>query len=89
MAGSANAAVFPEPVCDCPTTSRPESSAGIVSDWIGVASSNPIFATALSNSGDRPSSVNSFFCIRAFTLQTRRTPYISQQDFSDKVCGCW
>ncbi len=37
--GSANAAVLPVPVAAWPTTSRPSSSAGIASRWIGVGSS--------------------------------------------------
>ena len=37
--GSANAAVLPVPVAAWPTTSRPCSSAGMVSRWMGVGSS--------------------------------------------------
>ena len=40
-AGSKNAAVFPLPVLAIPTTSRPESSAGIACDWMGVGDSYP------------------------------------------------
>ena len=42
------AAVFPVPVCACPTTSFPFKSSGIACAWIGDASSNPISSTALS-----------------------------------------
>ena len=51
MAGSAKAAVLPEPVCELPTTSAPESRAGIACDWMWEASSKPIWATAFSSSG--------------------------------------
>jgi hypothetical protein len=37
--GSANAAVFPVPVAAMPSASRPESSTGIASRWMGVGSS--------------------------------------------------
>ena len=37
--GSANAAVLPVPVAACPSRSRPSSSGGIASRWIGVGSS--------------------------------------------------
>src|SRR5262245_19544085 len=55
-----NAAVLPEPVCDCPTMSRPCISNGMDSAWMGDACSKPSLSMALSNSSDRPSSVNSF-----------------------------
>ena len=38
-AGSAKAAVLPVPVAAWPSTSRPASTSGIASRWIGVASS--------------------------------------------------
>ena len=63
MAGIAKAAVLPEPVCDWPTMSTPESMTGMAAVWMGEASSYPIFSTARSNSGDKPSSLKGFFSI--------------------------
>src|SRR4051812_32890161 len=64
MIGSAKAAVLPEPVCDCPITSWPWRRMGMAADWMGEASSYPIFATALSRSGERPSSAKGSLDIR-------------------------
>ena len=55
IAGMQNAAVLPEPVSDCPTTSRPAIISGIAAAWIGAASVNPSRATASSTPGERPS----------------------------------
>src|ERR1035441_10377863 len=73
MAGMANAAVLPEPVCDWPTTSRPAIRKGMASAWIGAAFSKPSLSTALSNPSDRPSSENSFGvmqCVRDWPIIT-------------------
>ncbi len=34
----------------------------MAADWMGEASSNPILSIAFNSSGERPSSVKSFFC---------------------------
>ncbi len=60
MAGMANAAVLPEPVCDWPTTSRPLMSTGMASAWIGAAFSKPSLSMAFRISAERPSSENNF-----------------------------
>src|ERR1035437_8022276 len=75
MAGMANAAVLPEPVCDWPTTSRPLISTGMASAWMGAAFSKPIFSTAFNTSGERPSSENNFgvisICLYDFAQNKR------------------
>ena len=54
--GSANAAVLPVPVAAWPSRSRPASSGGIASRWIGVGSSYPRCVRAASSSSRRPRS---------------------------------
>ena len=56
--GIPNDAVFPVPVCACPITSEPLSTAGIAWLCIGVASSNPISFIALIICGVRFNSSN-------------------------------
>ena len=53
IAGIANAAVLPEPVCDWPTTSRPLISTGIASAWMGAAFSKPSLSMAFRISGGK------------------------------------
>ena len=60
MTGTANDAVLPVPVCAWPMMSRPASAAGIVSSWMGVGSSNPMSAIALSRPALRFSSAKLF-----------------------------
>ena len=56
--GSANAAVLPVPVCARPSTSRPDSSSGMVSVWIGVGVSNPDSTRVGSRRSATPSAAN-------------------------------
>ena len=56
--GSANAAVLPVPVCARPRTSRPDSSSGMVSVWIGVGVSNPDSTRVGSRRSATPSAAN-------------------------------
>jgi uncharacterized protein len=51
--GSAKAAVLPVPVCAQPSTSRPASTAGIASRWIGVGVVKPASRTARSRESFR------------------------------------
>jgi small GTP-binding protein len=54
MAGMANAAVLPEPVCDWPTTSLPAIRRGMAAAWMGAAFSKPSLSMALSISRKGP-----------------------------------
>ena len=56
--GIPNAAVFPVPVCACPTTSLPLIRTGMVFPWMGVGSSKPIAEMAFNISLLKPSSLN-------------------------------
>ena len=69
MAGAANAAVLPEPVCDWPTTSLPCISTGMASAWIGAACSKPSLSMAFSSSLESPSSENNFVVMQMDIVQ--------------------
>src|SRR5579871_1449691 len=75
MAGTAKAAVLPEPVWDCPTTSWPASRMGMASAWMGEACSNPSLSIAFKSSGESPNSENNFLFI---TLKDASAFQVSQ-----------
>lgn len=56
--GSANAAVFPEPVDATPMISRPWRAWGRASAWISVGALNFICSRASNNGSIRPSDLN-------------------------------
>ena len=58
--GSANAAVLPVPVWARPRTSRPSSSSGMVSVWIGVGVVKPWSTRVPSTRSSRPSATKPF-----------------------------
>ena len=76
--GSANAAVLPVPVPAWPIRSRPVSSSGIASRWMGVGSSYPRAVTALTSASPRPSASNRMEPAESAGSVTRRS-YVRYQ----------
>src|SRR5579875_3025121 len=69
--GSAKAAVLPVPVAAWPTTSRPDSTAGIAARWIGVGSSYPSSSNACCSSARSPSSAKTVVTASLFHVDGR------------------
>src|SRR2546425_13277024 len=59
--GRRNAAVFPDPVCAVPITSRPDRMAGVAPFLIGGGGSEPGAETARRGAGTRPGKAEGVF----------------------------